>query len=482
MPLYHPQPARKSYFFAGGFTVMRYVFDELGKRTHHIASSWFRKSQEFFSKAKTSDVISKVWFFCVGSGLGLAGVFQYVTAFSVVFFCSLLHLFVIFVGLLVVSLAMLVISTCNVLFGLVYQIFFHCPNCYKHMPIPVFVCPQCSREHTRLWPSIYGVFYHLCDCGYRLPTLDWLGRKKLIRKCANPRCGVPLNNLIGQATNVHVPVVGGPSAGKSSFIVQATNQLIEYARSHEYSAQFPDANDKLDFEESLETMKQGGLVQKTVTELPKAYNLMIKSPGAMVGNILYFYDAAGEAFESLRHTHLHTFYQYVHGIVFVIDPFSMPNVLVEHAKEVALHRSQISPSRLDPEDVYTRIVNVMETSLGINNGRFPFSLAVILSKIDACGLEQRLGQEEAEKLLLSRSDFGHISDAKNELVRTFLIENKYDNLVRLMEIQFRNVRYFSCSALGRLPGISRGAAFVPQHVLEPLLWLLGTCKVLDTKN
>ena len=109
----------------------------------------------------------------------------------------------------------------------IYGIYYRCPRayCYYEMPIPSFICPKCKALHSRLWPDTYGIFFHRCGCDTKLPTLDFLGRKKLDRIC--PECRAQLNLVYGKGTNIDIPVIGGPSAGKTNYIIMAINALIQ---------------------------------------------------------------------------------------------------------------------------------------------------------------------------------------------------------------------------------------------------------------
>jgi hypothetical protein len=70
-------------------------------------------------------------------------------------------------------------------------------------------------------------------------------------------------------------------------------------------------------------------------------------------------------------------------------------------------------------------------------------------------------------------------------VKDFLCQYSLDNFVRDLEAQLSTVKYFSCSALGRLPSQDDTSSFVPVRVLDPLIWLLISAKaipnILDTR-
>ena len=69
-------------------------------------------------------------------------------------------------------------------------------------------------------------------------------------------------------------------------------------------------------------------------------------------------------------------------------------------------------------------------------------------------------------------------DAISLLVRHLLYNYGLGNFVRDVESQFTNVKYFSCSALGRLPSQTDTRSFQPIRVLDPLVWLLVNAKAI----
>lgn len=106
--------------------------------------------------------------------------------------------------------------------------FAKCPHagCHKPVPNPIFFCSSCGVPHTRLVPGRCGVFYRVCagefgrpGCGARLPTTFLLGKSKLKSACNH--CNQPLDGRLFGGS-VHVPIYGGPSSGKTMFMMAAT--------------------------------------------------------------------------------------------------------------------------------------------------------------------------------------------------------------------------------------------------------------------
>jgi hypothetical protein len=347
------------------------------------------------------------------------------------------------------------------------------------MSIPIYICPKCATEHTRLWPSVYGVFHHKCEkCNTELPALDALGRKDIIQKCVS--CGRPMNKEIGRLINVHIPVIGGPSTGKSNYIFTATHQFIEHhAKPRDIEVSFPDDKHRQNYENNLKLLSDGTALLKTPEIVPEAYILAVKKPKDRLGRIVYIYDAAGEAYNVESNTILQTYYKFVHGLILVIDPFSIDLVARQFEKDIDQLKDAIRPSGLDAMDAYERMITVLEASVGLKRGvKFKHPLAVVISKTDALGLENQIGRPAARELMLQDPSVRLEVDAINQLVEQFLIENGLGNFVRDVKLQFENVGFFSCSALGRLPDPNNRKPYEPVGVLDPFLWLLGEINVV----
>jgi len=381
---YTAQPAQIIYPFAGGWQVIAYVFQNILARTEATAKFWYLQGDTWKAKAKfETNNLLKYWYWSAFAGFWLAGVVQYISALLIVtlFACIQFLSLVIWAGFALLVMAILAFS--NFLYRNYYKIYNRCPDCHEQMDIPIFVCPTCATEHSQLWPSIYGVFHHRCKCGYKLPTLNLLGRKKLIQKCA--ACRTPMNNEIGSMINIHIPVIGGPSTGKSNYIVMATAQLMEdYGKTRGYLFDFPDSNHRLNFESNVHRLSTGSPLVKTTDIIPQAYNLSIKRATNSIGNIVYIYDAAGEAYADETNTAQQIYYQFIHGLIFIVDPFSIDNYAHQHLTEIDALRTSIRPSDLDVQKAFERMKAVLEATVGFKKGkRFSQPIAIVISKTDA---------------------------------------------------------------------------------------------------
>lgn len=477
MKLYVTQPAYKIYAFDRGWRIMRYVTNHLFKRTHTTAQWWFGKAHNARSWGAYRPWYMKYWSYVLMAGFGMAGGTQYVSAMIIAALFIGFQAIVLGIWAFLSVLFMGVLAIGTFLYSRVYRIFFRCPDCHKDMPLPTYIC-TCGTEHTRLWPSIYGVLKHRCKtCEAKLPTLELQGRKKLSRIC--PNCRRPLNVGVGGGTNVHVTIVGGPSTGKTNYIVMATNEFKQIYEDNHYAINFTDPRHQHDFEANLHRLTTGRELMKTPDIVPQAYNLQIKAPRSLVPKFAYIYDAAGEAFNTSENTDSQVYYKYIDGIIFMIDPCAVPTYRRIHKGDIELVRDALRPSVLDVMSAYERMKQMFEASVGIKKGRYTHPIAVVVSKVDALDLEEVIGAPAARKLMAQNPSLKTEEDAIHLLVRDFLCQYGLDHFVREMELHYGNVRYFSCSALGRLPIQNDSSSFVPMRVVDPLVWLLSKTKTVQ---
>jgi hypothetical protein len=164
----------------------------------------------------------------------------------------------------------------------------------------------------------------------------------------------------------------------------------------------------------------------------------------------------------------------------VVDPFSIPVYRSIHAQDIQFYQNLIRPSDLDVIKAYERMFDMFEDSADLHKGRrFPHPIAVVVSKVDALNLEYEIGSFAAQNMMNADPSITSEGDAINLLVRNFLVQNDLDDFVRTIELQFSNVRYFSCSALGRMPVPNDNRAFMPVRVADPLIWLLSRAKAIE---
>lgn len=327
---------------------------------------------------------------------------------------------------------------------------YECPTDHERFSLPVYVCPACSAEHARLVPGRWGIFKRECRCGQTaLPTTVIGGRQKVPQQCPS---GHFMSGFLGFAENLPVAIVGGPSSGKSSFLAGA---LIELDR--------PDSGVCLEvlkesrnaYSRLVNSMKDGAPPQKTTEE--RAPALVAEVQGSGRSRALYAYDVAGEVYGAEDKVRGLRFLARSAGIAMLVDPFSIPRVAAEKEQELAQQGEHILPSSEAPDDVLARLLGTLQEA-GVETEKMP--LAVILAKVDACGIEQEIAA-------LSQTA------GSQEGVHAWLLANGAGNLVRTIEQHFQQVGWFAVSALGRMPDPEDKTPFSPRGAIEPLLWILA---------
>ncbi len=336
--------------------------------------------------------------------------------------------------------------------------------------------PGCTVWHDDLRPTAYGVMGATCGrCKTELPTIDLLGRSSLPQTCANPKCSGAVDAGIGGISEYHFAVVGAQSSGKSCYLFAAVWKFVEFAAVNGWTVDFPDPAQKTDFDDYVALFKAGRTIPKTISrERPFAFTLDVVSISGARSR-LYLYDAAGEDFEagdvaaSAHGMGSFDFFKYVDGIFFVVDPMS--------EEEAGAKLAENNHSRFDSSFMISQLLPVLQRAQQTASGRrIPVPVAVVATKAEVAARKNDsrtlfsalVGPDQLRRCeSIDQASNDAIADSLT--VREFLSQVGGDDVLRLMEASFFDVRYFAVSALSRVPG--GGRAFTPQRVLQPLLWL-----------
>lgn len=441
------EPAIRSYFFGKGYRDLKAT----------IVGSWDRNLEsagEYWSRADL-DWSREQKFFGVLWGSAAVSV----VAFGTLTFlaASAVHVVVLGLFFLLVYLGFTLVLLTERLY-LAYRGFSAvCPHCHAKAPLPEYFCSGCGRIHSNLVPSSYGILRRTCLCGERLPTTFFLKRGELQARCRE--CEGLLHREHMEARKIFLPIMGGPVAGKSAFLYAAVRELIERTfPAAEIEPGFLDDVSEEGYERVRDGFDRGRPPDKTGSKLPSAFNLKLDGVAGGV-RLLYVYDPSGEAFLDGGEMILHRYQSFLSGLVFLVDPFSIPRVRGAFHEEVKAVEDTLRPSRMPVEDALARLLLNLEKNFGLSKtSTLDAPVAVVISKADALGLEDSLGAEAGS--------------ASSDALREVLVGDwDQAHLVHRLETRFAQVRYFLSSALGRIPG-SDDAAFEPRGVTEPFIWLL----------
>lgn len=368
-----------------------------------------------------------------------------------VFYEVYLVLLVVSQFLLLIPLAILVFM--NRLWLLWRRIFYTCPNreC-SFRGLPIHVCPKCGKNQKKIWSNKFGLFYHYCTCGQKLPTLDVLGRRKLTRLCA--ACEIRLSEDIGELPEELVALVGGPSVGKTNFLLMSTQRMMNGNNAKGIKAEIVVPGQKQELNQGISDLEAGIPPAKTDVAHKIAYLLRVERESRK--SLLYYYDAAGEEFISIKRAGRHENIKHLDGLILLVDPFCLEGLKYKAAMEETGLRASQTPL----DNVVASIIATLRRIRFNGSQRNSLPLAVVITKVDAKSVQEVLG------------------DIKHQLPTTeqceeALIQWGARNSLQLIRQNFKTIRFFACSALGRTPREGDHRPFKGYGIGEPLQWILN---------
>jgi len=471
----HEQPAQKSYFFHGGFI-------DLGK----VVAGAFKHCGKIIAKSAAG--IAESWdgikdkFSYDGFWMGML--------FIPVFLCKFAFYFVRLISsaivtplicfsitMLQVSILLALFSIALILFGLIIlvdriyctinAIVSHCPNCQHKFSLPVYTC-SCGREHTRLRPGIYGIFKRKCDCGKKIPTTFFNGRQKLAAKC--PDCGF---NIKGGGLHASwcIPVIGGPSSGKTCYINMTMMSLEKNAHSR-YGLRFEHEENGLDeYTDNATRLLAGRLPEKT-TDLQLRYYQFTLTPNKATKQQISLCDVAGELFNVAARNEMNRQkgFKYANAFMLIIDPLSIPEYRKKVSNVPTVNINGYRGSDQPIDEMVDTFINTLQNIFSIKASDLLNSdVAVIFSKADIPGLDEKIGERAVLANAPSRESKA-IYETQNRLCEDFLSEHSEENFLRNLKSRFKTIQFFTCSALGH---VENTKPFVATNVEEPFFWLLS---------
>ncbi len=449
-----PQPAKISYCFGKGYVDLWNTIKDAWTRNIELAKRF-------------------------GGNLSNAGIFTFKGVFwlaciiSVVVFGTAFFLAVSAVHIAILATFFLLIYTGFSLLWLIDRIYIFkhrissaCPNsaCQEKFLIPTYEC-ECGAKHTMLVPGKYGILKRKCECGNKLPTTFLNGREKITAMC--PECG----SLIitgGKAVQHAIPIIGGPSVGKTCYVNMVVDMMINsIAPTRGWTTEFNTETDSSNHARAMNALSKGIRLEKTTYTNLTAYKFLVKSDKLKVDRQIFIYDIAGEMFSSSSDVQSNKAYSYADGFIFIIDPLSIGRYAMEKDD---LNLESYGVSSKDFDDILGIMLINLEKMFNLKpKDILKRNLAVVINKCDIPGLDDLIGDTAAQEYMASHEDCKDILVAKNEVCKNFLEQYDSGNFARTAESKFQKVQYFTCSALGHN---KEGIPYEPKGVEPPLLWLL----------
>lgn len=466
MSKYGPQPAKKSYFFGKCYSdvgnTIKGAFQRNGVSIQEI---WGKRGDiKYNHSSKIAIVFLNI--------LNLMGIV------AVAVFGSLITLFIsaimciIFLAIMLgVYLGFTIIFIVDHIYLQTHKIFTACNECKSKSLIPTYLCPRCGAEHTYLVPSKYGILHRTCQCGEKLPTTFFNGRRELDAKC--PHCGAPLSDR--ETVPICIPIVGGRSVGKTAFITAFSEQFInEVAPKHGWTTEFYNDKKKQIYSDIQSAYQSGDTImteRQTDPTKPSSvsFSFFVSGKEFTPERLVHVYDIAGEVFTQNTENEVQKQYEYCQGIVLVVDPFAIPEYRAETESE--LTRQDIAGiGDADINDITDSFLNKLREVTGLTDQKMSrVPLAVVISKIDSADLEDRIGTTAVNRTMTSNPDkFNDFYNTQDYLCRKFLSEYGMQDFINSVDLRFKDNRFFACSAIGHT---RNAGAYAPEGVIPPMEWL-----------
>ncbi|WP_412542648.1 hypothetical protein R8Z50_09210 [Longispora sp. K20-0274] len=325
------------------------------------------------------------------------------------------------------------------------------PGCYHVTRLPAYRCPGCDRLHRDLRPGRLGVLWRHCGCGATLPTTVLRAARALEPVCQ--KCGAALHGDAALATDVRIPVFGAPRAGKTRFIMAGLVGLSARPGSPITPAD-PDSGRA--FAEYAATIGGGDSTAQTGRALPAAVTLRVA--GGRRTALLHVFDAAGERFTERAQNEELAYLDHARGLVFVLDPFSVPEV-----------RARLRGLRAAPAGAPDGTGTTTAVPDGAAQHDPDESYQVTVRRLRDYGVDlrrQRLAFVVSKADLLLAGPAGAGLGPGSDAVRAWLFDAGLDNLLLAAGRDFAEVRYFLVSSMTADPGGDVAAT-------APLDWLLS---------
>ncbi len=458
------QPAQKSYFFGQGYK-------DIGTA---IRTSWNRNAitaKSYYDKYMDKGLMS------------FKGVYNLFCALSVVSFGT--------VFFALISLVML--SVVSVFFVLVYigfsaawlfdrgylakkKIFTACNECKCKSLIPTYLCPKCGAQHTNLTPGTYGIWKRTCNCGEKLPTTFFNGRKKLQAIC--PNC-----LLEGKTTYLNdresrplcVPVVGGRSVGKTAYITAFSKKFVEFVAPQSglevefYNSAKEEIYSEIKADFAHGSTRMTARPQDITKSSSISFSFFVKHKKLKPERLMHIYDIAGEVFTDNNENEVQRQYEYCQGIIFMIDPFSIPTIRAKY-DSLLTPQDKAGIGKADINGIINVFINKLREVTGLSDRKMSkVPIAIVIGKTDSGKLSDEFSEEKIEELeFLNSTEKIERCDAVDYLCRKFLRENEMESFVNAINMKFKTNRFFAASAIGH----TRDAgAYNPKGVMEPMEWI-----------
>ena len=324
------------------------------------------------------------------------------------------------------------------------------PKCTHRSRLPAYRCP-CGRLHHDIRAGRQGLFVRRCACGSRVSTTVLKAAAGLVAVCQD--CGRDLHAGAGALTDVVIPVFGSTSAGKTRLIYAGMVALSRHLPAAKGTFAPDGAESEAAFHEAAAVIECGTQTTKTPAERPAGIHARLHPDGGRQA-LVHLFDAAGEGFTSRNAASDLRFLDDPEGLVFVLDPFSVPEIAGALHGALQPRLEAAHPAQLDPEQSYLVTASWLRDQ-GVRLARKPLAVAVV----------------KADLLLGLPPAAGLSATSTSADIEAWLRAKGMDNLLDGMTRDFREVGFHLVAS--RDAGTGRDGTAGPTSAARPLLWLLA---------
>lgn len=319
------------------------------------------------------------------------------------------------------------------------------PGCYRAFPLAVHVCPGCGAAHRELRPGGFGAVRHVCRCGLSLATTAVTGRRRLAARC--PYCDQGLPPAVGTTRVVHLPLIGGTSAGKTMLMAAVLEGLRSWSHRSGLTIEYASPDDLREANTLDRQLSQTGWTLKTQGGQPRALMLLVGRGRRR--RLLYLYDPMGESLRDADTTRRQGYLAHADGVLLVTDVLAAPAVRRALRAGDPERAAAARPADLGPVETYAGFTGELQ---GLGGRRKRLAVATVVTKRDALDQLSSLPRP-------------------SEPVDAWLGAIGLDELVRALGHDFAAARYWVVSARA---ATGAGALDTEQRrAAEPVLWLLS---------
>lgn len=323
-----------------------------------------------------------------------------------------------------------------------------CTHCYGRSHLPGYRCsnPGCDVIHWTMLPGPLGLFTRRCSCGTQLPNTVSSAARKLTPVC--PYCQRDLATGSGGRQTIQIGLIGSIGAGKSLFLEASITELARVLGDVDGTIAPLNEDANAFFQQAVTRRQQRAMTQKTPYRAPVGLPFLVQKEKTAVE--LQVLDVAGEAFASWDEASNLRYLDTADGIILVLDPLALPEIH-DH-----LRRSPCANSVLlatgDQEEAYGAAIDRLRAESIPLEKR---GLAVVLTKGD---------------VLMQLPVASSIDVNDSASIRTWLMDNGSDLMVRRFEKDFRDVRFFVVDSMWEQ---DTNTTMNPWWVID---WLLAEAK------